>query len=70
MCNVLTQIIMPSFLGHFPMFYAFFLSFFLSFFIIFFYHFPMFYLFFFARFTRVLKWPTRAKKGPIYTRTS
>jgi hypothetical protein len=21
-------------------------------------------------FTRVLKWPTRAKKGPIYTRTS
>jgi hypothetical protein len=24
MCNVLTQIIMPSFLGHFPMFYAFF----------------------------------------------
>jgi hypothetical protein len=24
MCNVLTQIIMPSFFGHFPMFYAFF----------------------------------------------
>jgi hypothetical protein len=23
MCNVLTQIIMPSFFGHFPMFYAF-----------------------------------------------
>jgi hypothetical protein len=22
-----------------------------------------------ARFTRVLKWPTRAKKGPIYTET-
>jgi hypothetical protein len=22
-----------------------------------------------ARFTRVLKWPTRAKKGPIYTQT-
>jgi hypothetical protein len=21
------------------------------------------------RFTRVLKWPTRAKKGPIYTQT-
>jgi hypothetical protein len=24
MCNVLTQIIMPSFFGHFPMLYAFF----------------------------------------------
>jgi hypothetical protein len=23
-----------------------------------------------GRFTPVLKWPTRAKKGPIYTRTS
>jgi hypothetical protein len=23
----------------------------------------------FARFTRVLKWPTHAKKGPIYTQT-
>jgi hypothetical protein len=23
----------------------------------------------FARFTRVLKWPTRAKKDPIYTQT-
>jgi hypothetical protein len=22
-----------------------------------------------TRFTRVLKWPTRAKKGPIYTQT-
>jgi hypothetical protein len=22
-----------------------------------------------SRFTRVLKWPTRAKKGPIYTQT-
>jgi hypothetical protein len=26
--------------------------------------------FFGTRFTRVLKWPTRAKKGPIYTQTS
>jgi hypothetical protein len=26
MCNVLTQIIMPSVLGHFPMFYAFFFN--------------------------------------------
>jgi hypothetical protein len=25
--------------------------------------------FFGTRFTRVLKWPTRAKKGPIYTQT-